>query len=298
MRVQGAKAHLIKVLEFINAMKADDTQRLDKTKRQLIELADICKQIVAGIQEIANVNFELDKSDISTYNNDLYAMFDELRSEIEQLKSQRNVGIVETEHTKNVSVSVKYDESVRTRYTSIQCAEIVNQFKESLHHNADIDYGVDAANKCSSMLWKWFQARYQTPYNQSEAFRYNVSDIKKYVHAIVITFGYYYEQNDMDGFSEMFDKWETLLSTSKKSNHYVVPYEVAVIGKNMKSEHSTFTAAVIWHMFTQNGLSEICHDDEDSAYLSHEELLERLFVINPEIEDWFEDYLSRNEVVV
>ena len=274
--MKGIKSHLEKVLNSIQELKCSEKPFRTKTFEHLSELVCICNQIIDLIYSIIGYD---EPDNLSCQNID--TPYQE-----PQTLYENPIGQVNRENLWN-------KKSPTQKYTPTQCASIVQEFGDALHRNANINYNSEQANMCSELLWRWFHLRYQNTYDHCKEFKYSVMDIKKYIHAIVIAFGYYYENESLDKIYTMFDKWENSIKYSEKSNRYVVPFEVAQIGKRIYHEHATLTSAIIWDMFATEGLSSIRRDDEvDGAYIDHDQLIDRLFYVNPEIADEFNLYIE------
>lgn len=205
-----------------------------KTKKRYYDLA---VDLLKSVEKIADI------LEISSLNTD--------NSEFESSQNLDTVNIVSTMN----SLSNKVDKMTTFVSESPPAHDLHN--KDSLSNNkatilryADVLksasctlFSITEAQDCMKWIYKWFEARFIPKYKNSK-FKYNISQIPVWITNIIILYGKYHSEDNIQGFYNIFDKWITDIQNNH-DNTWAVPYEVYELSKSVNPASYTFDSVII-----------------------------------------------------
>lgn len=287
MDLNSAEKSVKKLLIYLQSVSDSDSKLYDKSKQKLRGISDMCIQVISVVSDILETEILEDETQEfeSKPNAEIQAKLDKMDRELSRLKTFAQLN----DSNKITSTSVIVNPE--NKMTPSEMSEVVLNYKNILNKLANTEFKIPILNDCFSVIWKWFEARLLTKYDNAPPFHYNVYRIKNILYAIVIFLGYSIEHNEYDSFFTMFEDWLYNLSLSENSNKWIAPYHIYQIERNMTAEYANLTAVVIWDMLLDSGLSELCKIDcKYDVYIKKNEIWDRIQNINPDVLDKYVYY--------
>lgn len=305
MDLNSAERNIHKLLSYIKSISDSDTTLYDKSKRKLTEISNSCMECIKEISIILQTEsldddeLEFDMNPESKSNLDLQNQVNILTDEINKIKAFINQGNNDFDessfdsnmNSKNNSIqnssiiSYNYD----TTLSSSERSNIVKDYKFILNRTSMNDCKFNIINRCTRILWNWFDARILKTYNIAPTFHYDVHRFKSIIYSFVISMGYHIENNTFDEFESNFDDWVASLSTSNESNKWIAPFEVYNIERGNCSEYITLTAVILWDILLDCGIRELCKS-KSSTYLNEKSIWDIISDINIDVLDNYFNY--------
>ena len=135
---------------------------------------------------------------------------------------------------------------------------IVSEFAATLESLANKDHGNYHVNDCFAMIWKWYQLRILKAKSYTKFdrhFCYKVSDMRTWIYAIVIYYGWCIENDQVSTFNAKFDSFFDKLGKDEKITCYSpLPYEVYQIARGNAPEYANLTSIYLWENMIDSGL--------------------------------------------
>ena len=302
MDYKTVEGSIRKALDFMK-LKADTGSRVyGKSRACLKNIAEMCCQIidvVAGLVQIEGQG-SAEPAELRG-EEDLQKKIDFLVEEMKNLSKKvdeiKNFGCFEEQSKPKVTEQAKKkttekavaekvtaekavagegvtEKATAVRFSKEELKEIIKQYGTTLEQLAKTDSGVAVANECARVLWRWFEGRINKKYAHIKPFNYLAWQIKDIIYALVIFFGYKFEQGKKEEFVQELDEWLKNLSIDPKSNTWRAPWGVFCIeqeyrkNKRIDRKCATLTAVVIWDILVDNGLDTLCKiEAHDNVYV-------------------------------
>ena len=128
--------------------------------------------------------------------------------------------------------------------------DIISRFAQILFEGSNKAFECEEACKCATILHKWFRTRF-TPVVKNPKFRYQISQIPEWIYYIVILFGKYQSDNNIQDFLTMFNNWCEDVENNP-SNCWAVPYQVYELSKSIQPESFTLNAVVLFDILMED----------------------------------------------
>lgn len=113
----------------------------------------------------------------------------------------------------------------------------------------------DESKECAEYIKKWWMTRFN-PDNKNPNFRYDMTQIPKWIDSIIITYGKYYHDNNLHEFRKLFDSWLESVKT-EITNIYSTPYFVHQLYHSNDSYNFTDEAVDIASELYAAGLNQL-----------------------------------------
>lgn len=319
MDLNSANKNIHKILSYIKSISNSESTLYDKSKQKLTDISNTCIECIQEISSILQIEslcddeFEFDMNPNSKSNIDLQNQVNVLSLEVNKLKvflqqGNPNINIDESidvnigpdlkpvihNHQINNDSIVSYD--YNSNLSSIDLSNIVKNYKFVLNRTSMNECTMNIINRCTRILWNWFDNRILKIHTIAPPFHYDVHRFKTLIYSFVILMGYHIEMNTFDSFEESFDSWVDSLSMSSESNKWVAPYDVYEIERGNYSKYVTLTAVIIWDILLDLGLYELC-DTKSSIYLDKNSIWDIVSKVNLDILDNYFDYRESPELL-
>lgn len=118
--------------------------------------------------------------------------------------------------------------------------ETLKRYGTILEQAANHRFTCIEANQCASILNRWFKSRFS---NSAKGFKYNIAYIPEWITDIIILYGKYHSNQDIQSFMSMMSDWCDNLSN--ESCRWAVPYEVYNLNKQVEPANYTMNAVLI-----------------------------------------------------
>lgn len=159
-------------------------------------------------------------------------------------KSISLLPIPSAKNTKSESKNKMYD----NKYS-------ITQFGSVLKEAVSIDFGYVEVNECASILNQWFECRFLCSSNDN--FKYSILQIPKWIAYIIIAFGKYRTEDNLEEFYTQFNGWCDSIKTDP-DNIYAIPYVVYQIMKEGSSEDFTVASLIISDILLDKCYFKLC----------------------------------------
>lgn len=132
----------------------------------------------------------------------------------------------------------------------------ISQFASVLKEAGSIDFGYIEVNDCATLLNKWFECRFLSP-SKNPKFRYSITQIPKWIAYIIIAYGKYRTENNLEEFYSQFISWCDSLADDT-DNIYAIPYIVYHIMKEPNSSDFTTASLIISDILLEKSYFKLC----------------------------------------
>lgn len=160
------------------------------------------------------------------------------------------------EQTDTITQSDLNTDSNKSDYSVTK--RIVSEFASTLESLANKNHGNYHVNECFAMIWKWYQLRILKAKSYTKFdrhFCYKVSDLRTWIYAIVIYYGWCIENDQISTFNAKFDSFFGKLGKDEKITCYSpLPYEVYQIARGNAPEYANLTSIYLWENMIDSGL--------------------------------------------
>lgn len=287
MDIYIAKEHMDKLLTYVKSVADSKPRMYQKSKDRLRDIAETCQKVIQIISEILQEEIledcSEDNSDLDARNFEILQMVSDMQSEILHLKQF----VSYTEDTADSLDHKRVHDSDDVKRISVQDRKsAMSKYKMVLKRLSETYIEFPQVLELSKLLNKWFETRFYSSMKVSKDFRYNIRRIPNWIADIVIVCSSHIVDNTWNEFFHKFYTWcEDLTSESCK---FAVPYEVYQFDKD-DNKHVSLTAVVVWDIFLDYGLSELC-EDHDELYLSESYVYDMCMLNSPEELDKYRNY--------
>lgn len=245
MRAKTIRASVIlssleRAKSTVTELSNNRTKLYSKTEQILCDAEGQCFELIGMIRELMKLGM-VDQD--STLN-----------SECEPVEPEV------TEEVAYAGVDPVLEEPVEAPKPEVSTKTIVGGYAECLREASMQDTGSIDVNSCLSLLWKWFDMRIlrTSSYKKfKKHFYYNVSQIKTYIYAIVIYYGWCIEHEKTAQCEQEFDDFFSKLGEDEKTTcYYAMPYNPSTIVKGAK-EYANVMSMVLWDRLLDAGLETL-----------------------------------------
>lgn len=135
---------------------------------------------------------------------------------------------------------------------------IVSGYAKALKCLSEQDVFTPMVSDFTRCLWRWYEARIlnnQKYTKFSKSFMYKPGNIRNWIYALVIYYGWCCEQGCTHVFHEMMDKFISDLGNDEKTTcFYPIPYIPSQISRHHGDQYANLTAVYLWEAIYDNGL--------------------------------------------
>lgn len=287
MNLTTAQNSVEKLLSYIKSISESDSSLYTKSKEKLSSISKVCVECVNVISDILqeeSLNDDYDEFDsTSLFDSDIQMQIQSLSDQVEKLQTYFHCKKEpEYNKTENEYPLMKY--TYDCDLSSADLSKIVQDYRFVLNRVCMKDSKYTDVNRCSSILWKWFDARIIKQHPSAPKFHYDVHRFKSIIYSFVISIGYHIENNTLDDFESSLDSWIDSLDTSPVSNKWIAPYEIYEIERGRCSKYLSLTSVILWDILLGCGMKELCKCGTN-IYLKETGVWDIVNRINPDILD-------------
>lgn len=308
MDMSSAKKAADKLLEYVQSVATSDSKLYGKSKQRLQSIGNVCSEIVSAVSVILqNEVLQSEQHEVeSRPGQDIYAQVAALSAEIDRLREFVQIpddfhkNHQEIQATPQVEECTDDCEELQSNDAEIpqdseklspdEMREIVHKYGVVLENAAHQDCGLSAGNQLTYMLWKWFEARIFTRYDNAPPFHYGVHRLKNIIYAFVIAYGKHFEEGTVDTFFRYFEDWLASLKVSHDSNKWIAPYEVYTIERSLDADTANITSVVLWDILTDSVLKSLVVPQKGTYYLHDSDVWDKVFEADPSCLDSYVNY--------
>lgn len=266
----AAKKHAEKLLKYIQDISGTCPYR--NTQNDLVSIIGTCKEVIEDAVTILN---RCEYPGLSS---------------IEESMCHRSQD--ESNCSLNGQETSKSEEQIPS---SVKRYEISN-FEKILKDLSESNFSVVEACECSELLLLWYKKRFLNDAQKLSSFRYNISQIKGWVHSIVLAYGKSVNEDNRAEFVKRFKVWcNGLDDVSSKSSSYPLPYDVYEVHRSNKDSDMSPSALVLWEMLYDAGLNRTSEKKFKYILFGRDDIMSICKDVCARISYWHEDYRSCDE---
>jgi len=284
MDINSAELQVKRLLGYVKDISESSHTMYGKSKARLKEVAATCSEVVRIIYTILEDETlsNMDEVEFSQSSNpDIAAVLDGMQAELNRLKSFVSTSSVSS------AVSTSNTASVSRKQALVEYAKVFETLVTK-------HISLRSAQKCAELLDYWFKTRFLT--KSCSNFHYNMKRVPGWIRDIVIVYGYNVNVDTEDQFIQKFEEWCRSIETDT-SNVYAVPYFIYSFNRYPDASQLTLTAAVLWDVLLDNGLSQLCSLSDNEMYPTEDCVYRLCGQYNPGVLDAYEDYKMNSELL-
>lgn len=291
MDIYSAETIIKKLLVYVEDLADNQSKHrmYSKSKDRLKEIATTCNQVVAIISTILEDEVLQDDSIEFGQRSDLNLMLADMQNQIDHIKRFTENDVRPT------SVATSETTYVITPAARKNALKQYSQVLSKLS-NASTDYVF--ADRCSKLLWAWFDVRFHQTITADSSFRYSMKKFPEWIQAIVILYGNAIQSNTVGVFEDTFQLWLHTLLTTDARDRYAVPYEIYQFCKNPDPSNITLDAVILWDILLDLGLRDLCTSNKADLYLNEYGIYDLCNSLKPEVLDNYVNYSIHPEIFV
>ena len=281
--------YAIKMGEALDAEISSGKTRYSSTNNRYAEVA---QHMVSNIKKLSQIlQTDYLASEFDTFDDSGYVTNDQFQTFV---RSLNQIHISTDPALSLTTYESQSPEAFVEDYQDIPKSDFINilkNYNRILEATAKTVLPSSIANECASLIWRWYEARIIKKYKQAPTFNYCVHRIKRIIYNLVIVFGYYHEQGNLDKFLSEFNTWVDQLSISPRSNTWIAPYEVFQVEKNMDKVYANVTSVVLWDILLDNGFNELCSiEPYNNVYPDDDRIMEMVNDLDIDVLDPYVNY--------
>lgn len=285
--IYGAQKHIEKLLNYVQGLRDSQPNMYGKSKDRLKYIANMCIEIVEDISYLIE-DESLSADDILEFGSSKNDIIDEALDSMQDQLNQLRQFVNGNPQTLNKDSSVNEEPKTNKR-------TVIRDYKTTLSRLATADTGFEYANRCSQLLWRWFDSRFL--HNSKESnFRYNMRRFPNWICDIVVLYSKSIRDGTLTTFENDFNDWIGSISTSDATSKFAIPYEVYRFDKSPELSDVSLDAAVMWDILLHNGLSDLCKPNS-VYYISSDLVYSKCEDVNIQCLDDYEDYIKYPDVL-
>lgn len=141
------------------------------------------------------------------------------------------------------------------------------------------------ADRCASIIAEWFQVRFG---KADLSFHYDISNIPKYLLAVVLNFGKSIRDGTSSEYIRNFNKW--LQEVEDSGSKYALPYEVYTAISDPSPEDVTLQGLVLWDVLLDTSLKPLLDMPPGYISVSQTDMIDWATTWRPDILDEYKNY--------
>lgn len=266
MDIYTAEIQIERLLKYVTDLAASHPTLYAKSKVRWQGVADKCEQISDKISELAGPG--LTGKDLS----------DQYMSDIQQSSNSFSLSKDARPTLNTNKIPKDHRKSVMSKYITV------------LSEMYATSTGYIEVDQCIELLYNWMSTRFFSSIRQGVEFRYNIRRICYWLYDIVIVFGKHLDNGTLSEFLSEFEEWCEGICQSSNTTQFAVPYEVYKVNRNIESEDITLSAAVIWDVLLDHGLSQLCQKDTYGLFPEENGIYNICVQHSPDVLDKYVNY--------
>lgn len=279
-------------------------KRIFKLRNLLLKVCEkldkVIEQFGYQIDEVdSTCNLTEDNSEIDciqdevvstcTSQNDIEIDLTKLESIISDILDAKlaQSGIISSEPTPCISSTDSDNTTEPNKDTSksVNNKKIISAYKQMFDDSKQLDHDSEIIQRTITFLRDWFDTKILGFYKLRKVnpkLTYNITWLPKWIRDYIIYIG-----SNSDNIEEAFDKLEDFLSADSNDSRYtyIVPYEVAELGRNADRLTVTDVSSAIWGELFNYVFKNLAIPNDNSCYCS-ESLIDYAYLTDKQIENF------------
>ena len=276
-------------------------KRIYKIRNMLLKVCDKLDKVLAKFgHEIEEVDTILNSttSEKSTsvaptvmQPNDIDIDYDKLASVIGTIVDAKlsSCGVVCAEALKPVEGVPNDNDSTsntsKSSNKSINNKKIVAAYKQMFEESKQVNHESEIVQRTLSFLRDWFDTKIIGFYKLQKVnpkLTYNITWLPKWIRDYIVYIG-----SNADNIEDAFDKLEDFLYANENDSRYtyIVPYEVAELGRNPDRMNVTDVSSAIWGELFSYVFKNLAIPNDHTCYCA-ESLIDYAYLTDKQIENF------------
>lgn len=151
----------------------------------------------------------------------------------------------------------------------------------------DYDCSMYVVDICTTLICDWFSSRFS---GKDKGFHYDISNIPKYILAIVIGFGKSMSTDSISTFVREFQDW--LQDVRSQGSRYALPYDIYCIISQPDSEDVTMQGLILWNLLLTSSLEKLTCGPKGLLSINVNDMSNWAKIWNPQI---LSEYLQNKD---
>lgn len=216
--------------------------------------------------------------------------YDELASVISTIVDAKlsSCGVLRAEAPEHVEELPNDDSASNTSKSSnksINNKKIVAAYKQMFEESKQVNHESEIVQRTLSFLRDWFDTKILGFYKLQKVnpkLTYNITWLPKWIRDYIVYIG-----SNADNIEDAFDKLEDFLRASENDSRYtyIVPYEVADLGRNPDRMNVTDVSSAIWGELFSYVFRNLAIPNDHTCYCA-ESLIDYAYLTDKQIENF------------
>jgi hypothetical protein len=166
-------------------------------------------------------------------------------------------------------------------------------YGEVLESATHLDFGYVEVNKCAELVYYWYSHRmyYMSLHHKA----YNISQLPNWICYIILMFGKYHANGEMDFFIANFMKWCDA-ANDDFSNKYAIPKDITNISKSSYVNDYTIDALIIYDILMENGYVQLVNVSGNIVPMNPNFIVDLTKENNPNLDKVIKTRFSKRDV--
>lgn len=274
-------------------------KRIYKIRNMLLKVCEKLDKVLAKfgyeieeVDPIPHNNTHEDSHEVEhliTSSNDID--YDNLASVISTIVDAKlsSCGIVYTDISKSNEDSTTSETSksatIKPPNKSINNKKIVAAYKQMFEDSKQVNHESELVQRTLSFLRDWFDTKILGFYKLQKVnpkLTYNITWLPKWIRDYVVYIG-----SKADNIEDAFDKLEDFLYANENDSRYtyIVPYEVAELGRNPDRLNVTDVSSAIWGELFSYVFKNLAIPNDHTCYCA-ESLIDYAYLTDKQLENF------------
>lgn len=217
--------------------------------------------------------------------------YDKLASVISTIVDAKlsSCGVVCAEAHKSVeelpNVNDSTSDTSKSSNKSMNNKKIVAAYKQMFEESKQVNHESEIVQRTLSFLRDWFDTKILGFYKLQKVnpkLTYNITWLPKWIRDYIVYIG-----SNADNIEDAFDKLEDFLRASENDSRYtyIVPYEVAELGRNPDRMNVTDVSSAIWGELFSYVFKNLAIPNDHTCYCA-ESLIDYAYLTDKQIENF------------
>lgn len=274
-------------------------KRIYKIRNMLLKVCEKLDKVLAKFgNEIEEVNTISNSTTSEKSTSVAHAVmqpndidYDDLASVISTIVDAKlsSCGVLRAEALKPVEELPNDGDStsttIKSSNKSINNKKIVAAYKQLFEESKQVNHESEIVQRTLSFLRDWFDTKILGFYKLQKVnpkLTYNITWLPKWIRDYIVYIG-----SNADNIEDAFDKLEDFLSASENDSRYtyIVPYEVAELGRNPDRMNVTDVSSAIWGELFSYVFKNLAIPNDHSCYCA-ESLIDYAYLTDKQIENF------------
>lgn len=252
----------------------------------LIDCVDLILRFLTQDLLNSSGDNEFDELSDPTYTSDSDAVVKDIRNKLEE--TSRLFDTYNKLTTGNGAIVTPVVDSS----SHIDNSRMAKTYADILENAAHLDFGYVEVNKCAELINYWYSTRML--YMSSHHKAYNISQLPNWICYIVLMFGKYHANGEMDFFIGNFKQWCDD-ANDDFSNKYAVPKDLTNLAKSSYVNDYTIDALIIYDLLMEKGYLPLVNADTSIVAMNPNFVVDLTKANNPDLDKVIKTRFSKRD---